>query len=88
MNPYTEDNLVQKTTAEYLVGTLGWDECVYAMQEVFEKVKGPNGRFAGVASNTGSGGTCSVSLISNTSISVTVSPGARFTVVAAILFRQ
>ncbi len=35
MNPYTEDNLVQKTTAEYLVGTLGWDECVYAMQEVF-----------------------------------------------------
>ena len=35
MNLYTEDNLVQKTTAEYLVGTLGWDECVYAMQEVF-----------------------------------------------------
>ena len=35
MNPYTEDNLVQKTTAEYLVGTLGWDACVYAMQEVF-----------------------------------------------------
>ena len=35
MNPYTEDNLVQKTTAEYLVGTLHWDACIYAMQEVF-----------------------------------------------------
>ena len=35
MNPYTEDNLVQKTTAEYLVGALGWDGCVNAMQEVF-----------------------------------------------------
>ena len=35
MNPYTEDNLVQKTTAEYLAGELGWDENVYAMQESF-----------------------------------------------------
>lgn len=35
MNLYTEDNLVQKTTAEYLVGELGWDENVYAMQEAF-----------------------------------------------------
>ena len=35
VNPYTEDNLVQKTTAEYLVGALGWDGCVNAMQEVF-----------------------------------------------------
>ena len=35
MSVYTEDNLVQKTTAEYLVGTLGWNESVYAMQEVF-----------------------------------------------------
>lgn len=35
MNPYTEDNLVQKTTAEYLAGALGWDGCVNAMQEVF-----------------------------------------------------
>ncbi len=29
----------------------------HAMQEVYEKVKGPNSRFAGIASNTGSGGT-------------------------------
>ncbi|MBQ8125057.1 MAG: type I restriction endonuclease subunit R [Kiritimatiellae bacterium] len=35
MNAYTEDNLVQKTTAEYLVNSLGWNEGVYAMQEVF-----------------------------------------------------
>ncbi len=35
MSVYTEDNLVQKTTAEYLVGTLGWNASVYAMQEVF-----------------------------------------------------
>ena len=35
MSVYTEDNLVQKTTAEYLVWTLGWNESVYAMQEVF-----------------------------------------------------
>ena len=35
MNAYTEDNLVQKTTAEYLVNSLGWNESVYAMQEVF-----------------------------------------------------
>ena len=33
MTAYTEDNLVQKTTAEYLVGELGWDESVYAMNE-------------------------------------------------------
>ena len=35
MTAYTEDNLVQKTTAEYLVNSLGWNESVYAMQEVF-----------------------------------------------------
>ena len=35
MSVYTEDNLVQKTTAEYLVNSLGWNESVYAMQEVF-----------------------------------------------------
>ncbi len=35
MNAYTEDNLVQKTTAEYLVNSLDWNESVYAMQEVF-----------------------------------------------------
>ena len=35
MNAYTEDNLVQKTTAEYLVNSLGWNDSVYAMQEVF-----------------------------------------------------
>lgn len=35
MSVYTEDNLVQKTTAEYLVNSLGWNEGVYAMQEVF-----------------------------------------------------
>ena len=29
----------------------------HAMQEVYEKVKGPNSRFAGIASNTGSGDT-------------------------------
>ena len=38
MNLYTEDNLVQKTTAEYLVDTLKWDESIYAMQEVFGAV--------------------------------------------------
>ncbi len=35
MTAYTEDNLVQKTTAEYLVNSLDWNESVYAMQEVF-----------------------------------------------------
>ena len=35
MNAYTEDNLVQKTTVEYLVNSLGWNESVNAMQEVF-----------------------------------------------------
>lgn len=35
MNAYTEDNLVQKTTAEYLIESLDWNESVYAMQEVF-----------------------------------------------------
>ncbi len=35
MSVYAEDNLVQKTTAEYLVNSLGWNESVYAMQEVF-----------------------------------------------------
>ena len=35
MSVYTEDNLVQKTTAEYLVNSLDWDGGVYAMQEVF-----------------------------------------------------
>lgn len=35
MSVYTEDKLVQKTTAEYLVNSLDWNECVHAMQEVF-----------------------------------------------------
>ena len=35
MTTYTEDNLVQKTTAEYLVNSLDWNESVYAMHEVF-----------------------------------------------------
>ena len=34
MSVYTEDNLVQKTTADYLVDALGWDESVHALQEV------------------------------------------------------
>ena len=34
MNAYTEDNLVQKTTAEYLVNSLDWNENAYALQEV------------------------------------------------------
>lgn len=33
MSAYTEDNLVQKTTADYLHDTLGWDESIYAMQD-------------------------------------------------------
>ena len=35
MSAYTEDDLLQKTTAEYLVNSLGWNESVYATQEVF-----------------------------------------------------
>ena len=35
MSVYTEDNLVQKTTAEYLIESLDWNESVYAMHEVF-----------------------------------------------------
>ena len=35
MNPFTEDNLVQETTANYLVNDLGWDESVYAFGETF-----------------------------------------------------
>ena len=33
MTAYTEDNLVQKTTAEYLIDALGWDECIFALHE-------------------------------------------------------
>ena len=43
MTTYTEDNLVQKTTAEYLVNSLKWDECIYAMNESFG-VSGTLGR--------------------------------------------
>ena len=35
MSVYAEDNLVQETTAEYLVNSLDWNESVYAMQGVF-----------------------------------------------------
>lgn len=35
MSVYSEDNLVQKTTADYLKDNLGWDESVYAMEETF-----------------------------------------------------
>ena len=35
MNAYTEVNLVQKTTAEYLVNALGWNESAYVLQEAF-----------------------------------------------------
>jgi len=35
MSNYTEDKLVQETTADYLHDALGWDESVYAMQETF-----------------------------------------------------
>ncbi len=38
MNAYTEDNLVQKTTAEYLVNSLDWNESVYAMRETIAAV--------------------------------------------------
>lgn len=33
MNRYTEDSLVQQTTADYLLNQLGWNESVYAMEE-------------------------------------------------------
>ena len=35
MSVYTEDNLAQKTTADYLADDLAWDENVYAMRETF-----------------------------------------------------
>jgi type I restriction enzyme R subunit len=35
MNLFTEDTLVQQTTAEYLLNDLGWDESVYAFDEKF-----------------------------------------------------
>ena len=35
MSAYTEDKLVQQTTADYLKNALGWDESIYAMQETF-----------------------------------------------------
>ena len=35
MNPFTEDTLVQQTTADYLFNDLGWDESVYAFDEKF-----------------------------------------------------
>ncbi|VEN72691.1 Type I restriction enzyme R Protein [Candidatus Desulfarcum epimagneticum] len=34
-NPFTEDNLVQQTTADYLFNDLGWDKSVYAFDETF-----------------------------------------------------
>ncbi|MFH2130351.1 MAG: hypothetical protein ABIK68_08245 [bacterium] len=34
---YNEDTLVQQTTADYLLGNLGWDESINAMQETLEK---------------------------------------------------
>jgi len=33
MNPYTEDTLVQRTTAKYLFDDLDWDESIYGMDE-------------------------------------------------------
>lgn len=33
MNRYTEDSLVQQTTADYLLNQLDWDESLYAMEE-------------------------------------------------------
>ena len=35
MSVYSEDNLVQKTTADYLKDNLGWNESVFAMEETF-----------------------------------------------------
>ena len=35
MNAHAEDNLVQRTTADYLKDNLGWDESVFAMEETF-----------------------------------------------------
>ena len=43
MNTYTEDKLVQQTTADYLFNDLHWDESIYAMQETFG-VSGTLGR--------------------------------------------
>jgi type I restriction enzyme R subunit len=34
MSPLNEDTLVQQTTADYLLHQLGWDESIYAMDEV------------------------------------------------------
>ena len=34
---YNEDTLVQATTADYLLNSLGWDESIYAYYEVFGK---------------------------------------------------
>lgn len=39
MSSYTEDTLVQQTTANYLLNELSWDESIYAMDEKF----GPEG---------------------------------------------
>ncbi len=33
MNQFTEDTLVQQTTADYLLNELGWDESIYAFDE-------------------------------------------------------
>lgn len=43
MNPFTEDTLVQQTTADYLLHDLGWDESIYAFDEKFG-VNGTLGR--------------------------------------------
>ncbi len=37
MNTMTEDTLVQKTTADYLLDNLNWDESIYCMDEVLGK---------------------------------------------------
>jgi len=42
-NPFTEDTLVQQTTADYLLHDLGWDESIYAFDEKFG-VNGTLGR--------------------------------------------
>jgi len=43
-NPFTEDTLVQQTTADYLFNDLGWDESVYAFDEKFGE-NGTLGRY-------------------------------------------
>ena len=43
---YTEDTLVQQTTAEYLTHNLAWDESIYAMDEKLGK-EGTLGRESG-----------------------------------------